>query len=214
MRKSLLTLAAGLALVLGSGVQAQGYVGAAAGWTKLSADCSDLDKCDKTDTGGKLYGGYKFANQFAVEAVYFDWGKATAEGTLTIADLAGISGRKVASAVTGTISESLKLRSTGYGLGVAYFMPFATDWTGVARLGVARNKGKLSATATDGVTTESLSESTNATVPYVGIGIGYNLSRNLAITAEADFSRVKYGFDGVTEKDDLQMISIGLRFSF
>lgn len=192
MRKSLLTLAAGLAMLVGSSVQAQGYVGAAAGWSKLDADCSGIDKCDKTDTGGKLYGGFKFANQFAVEAVYFDWGKATAESTV--------------------IASSAKVRSTGFGLGVAYFMPFASDWTGVARLGVARNKGKL--TATDGGTNLSLSESNNNTVPYVGIGIGYNLSRNLAITGEADFSRVKYGFQGETQKDAVQLISIGLRFNF
>lgn len=207
MRKSLLTIAAGLALLVGSGAQAQGYVGAAAGWTKLSVDCSDTTACDTTDTGGKLYGGFKFASQLAVEATYFDWGKATAEADL--ANLAGVSGRKVALKVSSTTGE-VALRSTGVGVGIAYFMPFANSWTGVARLGVAQNKGKLTGSLGGGSDTVS----TRSTQPYVGLGIGYNLSSNLTITGEADFSRVKYGVDGDTQTDRLQMYTLGVRFAF
>lgn len=207
MRKSLLTIAAGLALLVGSGAQAQGYVGAAAGWTKLNVDCSGTTACDTTSTGGKLYGGFKFASQLAVEATYFDWGKATAEADLS--SLAGLSGRKVALAVSGPVG-GLELRTTGVGVGMAYFMPFANTWTGVARLGVAQNKGKLTGTLGGGSETVS----TRSTQPYVGLGIGYNFSSNLTVTGEADFSRVKYGAEGETQTDRVQMYTLGLRFSF
>ena len=208
MRKSLLTIAAGLALLVGSGAQAQGYVGAAAGWTKVSADCSGTTRCDTTDTGGKLYGGFKFPNQFAAEAVYFDWGKATAEGSL-IPDVEDFSTRKVALNGPSTLG-TLDLRTTGVGVGMAYFMPFATNWTGVVRLGVAQNKGKL----TGSLGGDSETVSTRSTQPYVGLGIGYNLNSNLTITGEADFSRVKYGVDGETQTDRLQLYTLGVRFAF
>lgn len=209
MRKSLLTIAAGVALLVGSGAQAQGYVGAAAGWTKLSADCSEYAQCDKTGTGGKLYGGFKFANQLAVEATYFDWGKATGEVATASAD--GVSGRKVALAVSNVATRRDELRTTGFGVGVAYFMPFATDWTGAARLGVAQNKGK----ATQSVAAVTESESKRSTQPYIGLGIGYNVSSNMTITGEVDFSRVKYpSGGGEFQTDRLQMYTLGLRFAF
>lgn len=113
------------------------------------------------------------------------------------------------------VDVSGKLRATGFGVGVAYFMPFASNWSGVARLGVARNRGKVvTATVSDGEITESDSTSKSEMFPYFGVGIGYHVTPNLAITGEVDFSRVKYGADGKDEKDDVRLISIGLRYAF
>ena len=49
---------------------------------------------------------------------------------------------------------------------------------------------------------------------YFGLGVGYNMTPNLALTGEADFSRVKYGLEGAYETDNVRLISIGLRYSF
>ena len=88
--------------------------------------------CDTSDTGYKVWGGYRFANQFAVELVYFDWGKAKASGTLDT-----IEGRsRDVPMATGTFSGDLT--AEGFGLGVAYFLPFSPQWSGVARLGVTQ----------------------------------------------------------------------------
>lgn len=215
MRKSLITVAFGLAMLSLSAAHAQGaqgYVGGGLGWTNISADCGDFDQCDKSSTGGKLYGGYRFASQFAVEAVYINWGKFT--GRLTETLLAGPGLAVPLDAVPITVTGDVEGKVTGLGIGMAYFMPFATNWDGVARLGVMRTDGKLTLTASAKGLTESMSETKKATFAYFGLGVGYKLSPNLAITGEADFSRVKYGFDGEYETDNVRLISLGLRYSF
>jgi OmpA-OmpF porin, OOP family len=215
MRKSLITVAFGLAMLSLSAAHAQGaqgYVGGGLGWTNISVDCSGLDQCDKSGTGGKLYGGYRFANQFAVEAVYINWGKAT--GSMTEGFLAGPGLAVPLEASPIMVTSDLELKTTGIGIGVAYFMPFSTNWDGVARLGVMRNDGKLRLTASAKGFTESLTETKKATFAYFGLGVGYKLTPNLAITGEADFSRVKYGFEGEYETDNVRLLSIGLRYAF
>ena len=59
---------------------AQGYIGAGAGIT--SADfCDDIAgsglSCDDEDTGLKIFGGYKFTPNFAVEGAWIDLGEAS-----------------------------------------------------------------------------------------------------------------------------------------
>lgn len=116
----------------------------------------------------------------------------------------------------GTLDEvgtgSGKLRATGVGIGVAYFFPVAPDWVPVVRLGVARNTGKITATASvNGGGGGSISDSTHSTQPYLGLGIGYKMMPQLFLTGEIDFSRVKYL---ETEKADVRLLSIGLRYAF
>lgn len=216
MKRSVLSITAGLAMLAATAAQAQGYVGAAAGWAKIDAGCSDIraegGTCDNTSTGGKVYGGYKFTSNWAVELVYFDWGKLKAE-YVEEAVTGGLRSPLEVSPIF-LVDVSAKLRATGFGVGVAYFMPFASNWSGVARLGVARNRGKVTATVSDGEITESDSTSKSEMFPYFGVGIGYHVTPNLAITGEVDFSRVKYGADGDYQKDDVRLISIGLRYAF
>lgn len=215
MRKSLLTVAFGLAMLSLSAAHAQGaqgYVGGGLGWSNFSVDCADFDECDKSDTGGKVYGGYRFANQFAVEAVYINWGKATGKVTDTLAAGPGLA--VPLSSVPVTITGDVDLKATGLGIGFAYFMPFATNWNGVARLGAMRNDGKVTLTASGKGLTETLSESKKTTAAYFGFGVGYNLTPSLVLTGEADFSRVKYGLDGEYETDNVRLISLGLRYAF
>lgn len=201
MRTSLISIAAGLALLASGAVSAQGYVGGGLGWARIGVDCTDVPNCDKTATGGKLYGGYMVGQQFGVELSYFDWGKVTASGVI------GNVGRlESPMATTGLMSG--KLRATGVGLAVAYIVPVSSDWSGTVRAGIMQNKGKVTVDGFDG------SFSKNATFPHIGFGLGYRLSPGLYLTGEADFSRVKWGVDGVYEKEDVQLISIGLRYSF
>ena len=192
-RKNLLAIAAGLTMMAASGVYAQGYLGAGVGAGNIDVDCTGVTDCDKSNTGYKVYGGYQFGGGWAAELGYFGWGKVTGSGTL-----AGVG--------TGTG----KLRATGVGVGVAYFFPVAPDWVPVVRLGIARNTGKLTATDTTNGG-GSISDTTHSTQPYFGVGIGYKMMPQLFLTGEVDFSRVKY-LD--SEKADVRLISIGLRYAF
>jgi OOP family OmpA-OmpF porin len=195
MKKTLISLAAVAALFAAPGAFAQGYAGLGAGPTRGDIDCTGADTCKKTSTGYKLYGGFKFPNQFAVEAVYVDWGKVDVTATAIDIGTAQISGK-----------------GTGFGIGGAYIASLSPQWTGVARLGFMQNKVKLSVSALSG----SGSETFSGTFPYYGFGIGYNMTPNLAITGEADFSRAKYaeGLDIPALKANVQLLSVGIRYSF
>ena len=75
---------------------AQGYIGLGAGLTTMDL-CDDLfavgaTSCDDEDTGLKLFGGYKFNPNFAVEGAWIDLGEVSASaggGTVT-AEVDGI----------------------------------------------------------------------------------------------------------------------------
>jgi len=207
MRKTLLAIAAGTALMAATAVNAQGYAGAGAGPARIDIDCGGATSCDKSSTGYKLYGGYQFGGGFAVEGVYFNWGKAKAGGTLVIND-----------DVLGTITVNngkVDIKADGFGAGIAYFFPVTPQWAPVVRLGIVRNKAKSSASGTvvAGELTETVSGSVtdNYTAPYFGFGIGYKFMPNLTLTGEVDFSKVKYA-EG--EKANTRLVTVGVRYSF
>jgi OOP family OmpA-OmpF porin len=188
MRKPTMALVAAITLTTSAAAQAQFYAGGNVGLGRVDVDCSDIPDCDKNAVGFKLYGGYRFDNGWAVEGGYFDWGKATASES----------------------GLNLDLKSTGFGLGLAYFLPLPGDWSGLFRFGAAQNRGRLD--ATDG--TLSVGESKNEIFAYGGLGLAYRLTPQFAITAEADFSRTRWCFDGECESANVQLYSIGLRYSF
>lgn len=207
MEKSLLAVAAGTALMAATAVNAQGYAGAGVGPARIDVDCAGFASCDKSSTGYKLYGGYQFGGGFAVEGVYFNWGKAKASGDFEFID-----------DVLGTVTVNdgkVEVKAYGVGAGIAYFFPVTPQWTPVVRLGIVRNKAKSSfrGTVAVGELTETVSgsETNNHTAPYFGVGIGYKVMPSLTLTGEVDFSKVKYA-DG--EKANTRLVTVGLRFSF
>jgi OmpA-OmpF porin, OOP family len=189
MKRSLIGLAAVVALFATSAAYAQGYVGFGAGPSKINIDCLDAPTCDKTDTGYKLYGGWRFMPNLAAEAVYVDWGKAKASGT---------------DPELGT--ATLDVKASGFGVGVAYHIPLAA-WSCLGRLGIMQNKGKTTVT----LGSLSGSDSFTGTFPYYGVGCGYSLTPNLTLTLEGDFSRVKYTDQ---DKANVQLLSVGLRWGW
>lgn len=185
MKKTILAaVAAAAATLFTSTAFAEGYVGGAIGQARINLDCEGAPTCDKSDTGFKLYGGYKFMPNMAAEVTYFNFGKAkAADGGL-----------------------SLNLKANAIGVGVAFIGDFAPQWSGVARVGVASVRVKANASL-DGVSGSESDSSTNA---YLGFGLGYEISKGLALTADVDLTRGKI----VGESGNVRMISVGLRQSF
>lgn len=190
MKTQILTALA--ALTLSTAASAQFYGGASVGISRFSADCSGTSTCDKTDTAFKLMGGYKFTPLVAAEVGYFDFGKSKAS--------------------LGSVNSDLKLN--GFGIGAAFHADFASNWTGVARLGVAQMKTKL--TGRQGAV--SLSESDNNATLYGGLGVGYRLNKQTTIDGAWDFSKAKFNknFFGVPIDDSssVNALSVGVTFSF
>lgn len=83
-----MTAISGMVLAMGiisNAVAAEGfYMGASAGAMKYDV-CGDLaglgsTSCDDKDTGWKLFGGYEFNANFALEGAWVDLGKVSASG--------------------------------------------------------------------------------------------------------------------------------------
>jgi OmpA-OmpF porin, OOP family len=73
------------------------YIGGAIGQTKAEGDCPSGFTCDLKDNGWKIFGGYKFNPNFAVEGSYGDFGEitlttgaVTARGELTSLGIAAV----------------------------------------------------------------------------------------------------------------------------
>ncbi len=67
MNKFAILLAAAASLCASSSF-AQAYVGGAVGISEVDASCDDTLSCDTSDTGFKLYAGYRLGQGFSVSA--------------------------------------------------------------------------------------------------------------------------------------------------
>lgn len=127
---------------------------------------------DSSGTGLKVYGGYQFNPNFALEGSAFRLGKLSGNGGDAKAD--------------------------GVALDAVGMLPFATDWTALAKLGVASVK------------TRAGGDSDRSTIPKFGLGVQYNLSKTMAIRGEWE----RYRLDAFDQKSNTDQYSIGLNVSF
>ena len=116
MRKRLgLSVFAALALTAAMAAQADVqpgfYMGAGIGSTKIDDDGFDDAgiNFDDSDTGFKVFGGYSFNQNFAIEATYFDLGEAS--GSFGVGDNfdVGISGFGVSAVGVLPLSDTFSL---------------------------------------------------------------------------------------------------------
>ena len=124
MKKVMLALAA--LVCSAAAVQANPYAGVAAGLSHIDINCEGARTCEDRGTGFKVYGGYQFTPNVAGELVYLNF------GTVHVAD-PGVS---------------LDLKVHGFGGGVAFHVPLATQWNLLARLGVVSIRTKADASVT------------------------------------------------------------------
>jgi OOP family OmpA-OmpF porin len=181
---------AGLLTAMMSVATAQVYVGGVVGQARVNLDCTDYPQCDKSDTGQKLYVGYKFNPMLALEAAYVDFGKGARGYTF--------SGYRVSETVEGQ----------GALVAAAFRYAAHPQLSLVGRVGAAFLKSKWSQTvSTFG---EFESESDNSVKPYLGLGIEFSLNKNLRLTAEADFTRAELDDD----THAVRMLGVGLQYVF
>ncbi|KPF70435.1 hypothetical protein IP84_01505 [beta proteobacterium AAP99] len=169
MKKTQIAAAALLLLGLGStgAVMAQtaqgSYVGATAGVSRFSGDCTGTTSCDRNGTAFKLYGGVNFNEIFGAELSYSDLGKAKA--------------------AVGPFSGEIKARAFDVA-GTARF-PVTNDVSVFGKLGMSNIRAKGSALG--------FSESDTSWQPVAGVGVNWNLSKEFALRAELENRRYKLG---------------------
>ena len=187
--------AAGMALYSGQAA-AEFYLGASIGDASVEAE-DDFDgerfKLDDSDTAYKIFGGYMFNDYFGAELGYVDMG--------TVSDSFSFDGGEF----SGPIDAAIEADITGFTAHLIGQVPVGPVDL-FAKVGLISYEAKGRATVSDFSTTESERfKDTGEDFAY-GVGAKLNLG-NFAIRAEYEV------FD-ISDVDDLNMISIGVQFTF
>jgi len=166
------------------------YLGTAIGQAKLKNDTLDwLDdlgaSTDDKDTAFKLFAGYQFNPNFAVEASYADFGDFTAN--------------------LGT--ESLKASVDGFGFALVGRLPIDAGFSVFGKLGLFAWDGDLQ--YRDSFDGFSVSESADDIDPFYGVGVEYVVNQ---VMVRAEFERYDLSDSGEDFEIDLISASIGYRF--
>lgn len=149
---------------------------------------------DRRSTGYKVFGGYQFHPNFALEGGYFDLGKF------------GFTANTVPA---GSLQGQTKLR--GLNLDLVGTLPLTERFSALARVGAnyARTSDTFSGTGAVGVNNPNpRKRDTNL---KLGLGVQYAFSESLAMRAEVERYRVN---DAVGNKGDVDMVSVGLVYRF
>lgn len=153
------------------------YVGGSLGGSHWKGGPSDgFASDDHADGGGKVFGGFSFTPNIAVEAGYADLGK-----------FHGTNGN---------------LSADGYFLDGVGTVPIGQGLSALGRVGVF--DGKLHAGG------PLASDSDRGTGAKVGLGLQYDLNRQLAVRTEWE----RYRFDALSFKGNTDLYSVGLNYRF
>jgi OOP family OmpA-OmpF porin len=161
------------------------YIGGAYGMSSFDIDTAGITNpsVDDSDSGFKIFGGYQFSRNWGVEVGYVDFGKAGISGSILgipfTSDL-GVTALTVAGTGTMPMNESFSL------LGKVGMW----NWDAKASVAALGTAGSASDSGTD---------------LFFGVGLRYNLSKNLGLQLEVE----QYSGD-----DSITYTSLGLRYKF
>jgi OOP family OmpA-OmpF porin len=149
---------------------------------------------DDSDFGYKLFGGYKFNKNFALEVGYFNLGN-----TGFIATVPG-----------GTLHGNMKIG--GMNFDAVGILPLTEKFSAFGRVGLnyAKTRDHFTSTGGVGITTNP-NPTANQINPKVGLGVQYNFTKSLGMRVEMERYRVD---DAVGHKGDIDLVSLGLVYRF
>lgn len=194
-----------LGATLGSSAFAQwaqgGYVGGNVGrtWSDFDATAATTPAAtttltgeDDTEVGYKLFGGYQFHPNFALEAGFFDLGRFDASF----------------SGAPGTLDSRTRIR--GLNLDLVGIMPLTDRFSAFARLGAAYSRASADVSTTGAFVGGSSRETKWG--PKFGLGLEYAFTPALAVRAEWErYNRIE---DPVRGRGHVDMASLGLVYRF
>lgn len=204
MKKVLMLLGACLGLQA-SGAFADGdspwYLGASIGEARGQHPQEERDflgytqpTIDNRDTGGKLYGGYRFRPNWAVEFGYATLGKNNLKETAFAAD---------------------SFRTDGLFVALRGSYPVNDNWSVLGELGVVASRTRYRCEFNCVGLQETTAHGTSA---LLGVGVEYNVNKNLSVRAEYElYNRLKGSIRGATTQDfhaDHDLTSVGVVYRF
>lgn len=196
---------AGTASAQFTGPGAYGFVGASIGQNNFGTDIQCVGDCTKTDTMGKIFGGYMFSPYWGIEASWGAFGKLKAN----ISD----SGA----------NAQVEAKSSGFSGFLVGQYPI-DQFRIFGKLGFAYVDTKVTLTAPPQPLLPSggsVSESDNSTEFAWGVGATYMFDKNWG--ARFEYEQLKYKFSGfnvpgfgnaVEASDKMRQWSIGVQYNF
>lgn len=153
---------------------------------------------DNKGNAYKLFGGYQFNKNFALEGGYFNLGEF------------GYAATTIAPALPGTLNGKIKIQ--GLNLDAVGMLPLGDRFSVFGRAGVqyARSQDNFSSTGAI-ATPANPSPSKDAFNPKVGLGLQYDFTRSLGMRVEAERFRIN---DAIGNTGDINMYSVGLVYRF
>lgn len=192
-----------LAAVLTLSAMSSGALAQDRGWLAgVSYGASNADQacdgipvsCDKRDTGWKVFGGYQFNPNLAVELAYVGLGKVTANG------------------VIGGVPVNAEAEGEGWEVSVVGKFPFSQTFSILGRIGAFH--WEVDATATAGVPALArVTANANGTDLTYGLGLEYNFSRT--ISGRLEWQRFNsVGDTSTTGGSDVDLFTVGVAVRF
>jgi OOP family OmpA-OmpF porin len=187
-----------------------GYVGFSAGQSKTNLDGNEIDaslasiglgsstSVDDSDFGFKLYGGYQFNKNFALEAGYTDLGELKSHTVIT-------------SGSSGTLDGKWKAYSID--ISAVGILPVNEKFSLFGRAGVSFWNLDFDLTGNGPGGSGTLSESESGVGPLLAFGASFDIARQFILRAEYE-RHFDLGKDDTTGKGDVDLLSIGLVYRF
>ncbi len=145
-------------------------------------------------TGYKIFGGYQFNRNFALEGGYFDLGKF---------------GFAASTIPTGTLNGEMKLK--GMNLDLVGILPITRKFSVFGRVGMNHADATDTFSGTGRVRVLNPNPSKRDTNYKAGVGLQFAFTPSLALRAEVERYRID---DAVGNKGDIDLVSVGLVYRF
>lgn len=149
---------------------------------------------DDRDFAYRVFGGYQFHPNFAVEAGYFDLGK---------------TGFAASTSPPGSLDANLKLR--GLHLDLVGRMPIVGQLSAIARVGAQYALAQERLVGTGAVSVADSDPQGHGTHYKVGFGLQYEVSPSFIVRGEAERYRVS---DALGNHGNVNLLSVSLVFPF
>lgn len=149
---------------------------------------------DRTDIGGKLYAGYRFHRNFAVEGGYFNLGKFDFTATTV---------------PPGTVSGSMKVQ--GINADLVGILPISERFSAFGRVGITYAEAKDRFSGSGAAAFVNTGRNEKDWNGKFGLGLQYDFSYNLGMRLEAERYRIR---DAVVGRDNIDLFSIGVVYRF
>jgi OOP family OmpA-OmpF porin len=187
--KVVLSVAAfGLATAASAQSMSNTYVGVGVGSSNIKLNATDVagnTGKDESDSGYKIFGGYRFNQTWAAEAAYTNLGDATVSFP----------------------GASAKGEASSWSLAAVGTLPLSGGFSLLGKLGVTENKFKTSGSAAGANATK------NKTDMLWGIGASYAFSPRVSARLEwEDYG--KFGDQNTTGRAKADMLSVSVVYGF